>query len=193
MACSRAPREFAQVLEGARSGKGWAFTHLFGLVADPLVRYLRAQGAEDADGLANDVLLKAFIQISRFDGDESGFRAWLFSIARFRLIDARRAAERRPQCVGGVDVTDAVGGDAELEAISDLGRAWVDEVLEKLVPEQRDVMVLRFVSDLSITETADVLGKSPDAVKALQHRALGALRRQLQLSEEDFAALAASH
>jgi RNA polymerase sigma-70 factor (ECF subfamily) len=86
-----------------------------------------------------------------------------------------------------------VGGDAELEAISDLGRAWVDEVLEKLVPEQRDVMVLRFVSDLSITETADVLGKSPGAVKALQHRALGALRRQLQLSEEDFAALAASH
>jgi RNA polymerase sigma-70 factor (ECF subfamily) len=69
----------------------------------------------------------------------------------------------------------------------------VDEVLEKLVPEQRDVMVLRFVSDLSITETADVLGKSPGAVKALQHRALGALRRQLQLSEEDFAALAASH
>jgi RNA polymerase sigma factor (sigma-70 family) len=193
MAGWRAPREFAHVLEAARAGKGWAFTQLFGLVADPLVRYLRAQGAEDADGLANEVLLKAFIQIARFEGDESGFRAWVFSIARFRLIDARRATSRRPQCVGGVDMTGAVGGDTELEAISDLGRAWVDEVLEKLVPEQRDVMTLRFVSDLTINETAEVLGKSRGAVKALQHRALGALRRQLQLSEEDFAALAASH
>jgi RNA polymerase sigma-70 factor (ECF subfamily) len=177
------------VLEAARRGEGWAFTRLFEVVAQPLVGYFRAHHAWDPDGLANEVLVRAFTQIERFSGDEKGFRSWVFAIAHCRLIDSKRAAARRPVCGGEVDAETLVGGDVEQDAAIVLGSSWVDEILAELAPDQREVLVLRFVSDLSLDETARVLEKSTGAVKALQHRALRAIRRRLSFDENELSAL----
>ena len=63
--------------------------------------------------------------------------------------------------------------------MAQLGSDWVTAILDSLASDQRDVLLLRVVSDLSIDETATVLGKTPGAVKALQHRALASIRRKI--------------
>ena len=125
------------------------------MVSQPLVSYVRAQGVWDPDGLANEVLLRALTQLHRFDGNESGFRSWVFSIARCRVIDERRGVGRRPRCVTlEPGVTSIVGGCAEQESLDALGTEWVDEVLAQLEPDQRDVLLLRVVAQLTIDEIA---------------------------------------
>ena len=115
--------DFDRVLAAAREGEGWAFEALFALVADPLVRYFRAQAAWDPDGLANETLVRGFTQLDRFAGDESAFRSWVFSIGRCRLIDERRAHTRRPQ-TQSLDAAIGYlvpGGNAEEDALIGLG------------------------------------------------------------------------
>jgi len=170
--------EFDIVLGAARAGESWAFERLFHLVAQPLVGYFRAQGSPDPDGLANETLLRAFRGIARFEGPAVAFRAWVFSIGHCRLVDERRAAARRPLC-GPLSAATDVIGDAEADAFDRLGDDWVHATLDTLAPDQRDVLLLRVVADLDIAQVAAALGKTPGAVKALQHRGLAALRRKL--------------
>jgi RNA polymerase sigma factor (sigma-70 family) len=172
--------DFASALVSARRGRAWGYEHLFHLVAAPLLGYLRSRGAGDADAVANDVLMRALSQLDRFEGDESAFRAWVFTIARCRLVDDRRAQQRRIAAhTLGAASERLVGGDVEADAMAQLGSDWVTAILDSLASDQRDVLLLRFVSDLSIDETATVLGKTPGAVKALQHRALASIRRKI--------------
>lgn len=60
-----------------------------------------------------------------------------------------------------------------------LGASEVARLLAELTPDQRSVLALRVVADLSVEETAAALGKTPGAVRVLQHRAITALRRSL--------------
>ena len=183
--------DFSSALNAAQGGRAAGFDWLFRTMADPLVSYLRAQGAWDPDGLANEVLVRAFTQIARFVGDESGFRGWVFSTARCRLIDERRAASRRPRYLTlDSGVVSIFGGSVEEDACDRLGTEWVDEVLAQLEPDQRDVLVLRFVADLTMQEIADSLGKSLGAVKALQRRGLAAVRRALDEESQEFSRVA---
>ena len=177
---ARVGEGFDAVLAAAKLGEAWAFQRLFETVAPSLTGYLRGNGCGDIDGVANEVLLSAFRGIARFEGDEDGFRSWLFTIAHRRLIDERRARGRRP--AAEELSTDAPGGDAELDALTRLGEAEVADLLARLTDDQRDVLLLRIVADLSIEETGQLLNKAPTAVKALQRRALDALRREI-LSE----------
>jgi RNA polymerase sigma factor (sigma-70 family) len=174
--------EFAVVLGAAQGGKSWAFERLFHLVAQSILSYVRAQGSPDPDALTNETLLRAFREIGSFTGDVDGFRAWTFTIARCRLIDERRARSRRPRTESLTDDSGVArlvprGGDVEVDAFVSLGEDWVRDTLDALAPDQRDVLVLRFVGDLSIDQTASVLGKTSGAVKALQHRGIAAIRR----------------
>jgi RNA polymerase sigma-70 factor (ECF subfamily) len=97
------------------------------------------------------------------------------------LIDEHRRATRRPQTVElSAGLRDAVvGGDAEVDALAALDDHRISAVLGGLRPEQRDVIALRVVGDLSAEQVAQVLGKSRGAVKALQRRGIAALRRRL--------------
>lgn len=173
--------QFDIVLAAARCDAGWAFERLFHTFSPRVSGYLRAQGAAEPDELTNDVFLSAFRALGRFEGDEAAFRAWLFTIARNRLIDERRKQSRRTVLVAA-DMSappEVAGGDVEDEALANLGGRWLRSVLDELAPEQRDVLVLRIVGDLTIDRIADVLGKRPGAVKALQRRGLASVKRLL--------------
>jgi RNA polymerase sigma-70 factor (ECF subfamily) len=128
------------------------------------------------------VFLRAFTSLDRFAGDEDRFRSWVFTIAHHLLIDERRRAARRPQRApleaAGTD-PGPPGIDAAEEALISLGDDRVRGLLAGLAPDQRHVVLLRIVADLSIEDTAAALGKRPGAVKALQHRAMRTLRSQL--------------
>jgi RNA polymerase sigma-70 factor (ECF subfamily) len=179
---------FDAVLEAARGGAGWAFERLFLWLAKPVASYLRGAGVEDPDGLANDVMLRAFTSLDRFTGDEDRFRSWVFTIAHHVVIDERRRVSRRPRSAplesAGAEPGEAEAA-AEVHALITLGGERVRDLLAGLAPDQRDVVLLRIVADLSIEDTAAALGKRANAVKALQHRAMRTLRNRLEREQSD--------
>ena len=71
------------------------------------------------------------------------------------------------------------GGDVEREALDSLGEQWVLEASATLSPDQRTVLLLRVVADLTAEQVAEITGKRVGAVRALQRRGLDALRRKL--------------
>ncbi|MEA3020390.1 MAG: hypothetical protein QOI47_1914 [Actinomycetota bacterium] len=170
---------FDPVLAAARLGEAWAFQRLFDWLARPVASYLRGAGVEDPDGIANEVFLRVFGGIERFEGTEGRFRSWVFAIAHNLVIDERRRQGRRPaQSTLTPDAGPAAPG-ADAAALVTIGDDRVRALLAGLPPDQRDVVLLRVIADFSIEETAAALGKRPGAVKSLQHRAMAALRRRL--------------
>ena len=170
---------FDAVLAAARAQEPWAFQRIFDWLGRPVAAYLRGAGVEDPDGIANEVFLRVFGGIARFEGTEGRFRSWVFAIAHNLVIDDRRRRSRRPQqSVLEGDAGPAAAG-AEEHALVAIGDERIKAVLAQLPPDQRDVVLLRIISDLSIEDPAAALGKRPGAVKSLQHRAMASLRRLL--------------
>lgn len=170
-------RDFARRLTWARSGDPRGFDELVAWIERPLVGFVRARGAEDWEGLANDVLVRAFRQIDQFEGGAVQFRAWVFRIARNALIDERRRRGRRVEAVPTVP-HDLPEGPADADPSVDVEqRERVEMLLADLTDEQREVVLLRIVAGLGVEETAEVTGRRPGAVRTLQHRALTRLRR----------------
>jgi RNA polymerase sigma-70 factor (ECF subfamily) len=171
---------FAAALASAKDGAPWALRRLYDDLGPDVLAYCRASRSSDADGTANEVFLRVFRSIASFVGDETGFRSWVFTVARNVLIDDHRRAQRR---VDEIDLTDREnqlrGGDVEDDALEELGRHEVRRVLARLTDEQREVVLLRVVADLSVEEVAAVTGRSAAAVKAMQHRAIAGIRRVL--------------
>lgn len=182
------------VLQAARLGAGWAFERIYQQLSPAIHGYLRAQGADDPEGAVNDVFLRAFRRLGDFAGEPPAFRSWLFTIAHHLIVDQRRFASRRPRAVAASDrLPVLVGGDAEDEAVRRLTLARLTAQLDLLTVEQRDVLLLRFVADLSLEEIATAQGRSVGSVKALQHRAIETVRRRLaELGEIDSSAPAVS-
>lgn len=177
---------FEEVLTSAKAGFPSAFELLFAQLGKPLAAYFRSQGAADPSGSANDVLLRVFQGIGRFDGDESQFRAWVFTIARNSLVDERRKARRRVTTTSVEPSEEQLPEepDSEQGALARLGTREAVEVIESLVPDQREVLLLRIVGDLTVEQVATVVGKRPGAVKALQRRGLAAIRRKMTAAGE---------
>ncbi|NNF54517.1 MAG: RNA polymerase sigma factor [Acidimicrobiales bacterium] len=175
---------FDAVLRAAQNGDGNAFDQLFTMLSRRIFAFLRVRGAKDPEGMVNDVFLSIFTNVSGFEGNEAQFQAWVFTIARNKLIDEGRKRQRRidESLVDSFEDLGVPAGDVEDDAMGLVGNAWVKEQLGKLTSEQRDVVILRIVGDLTIETIADVLGKSIGATKAIQRRAFRSLAREL--SEE---------
>lgn len=169
---------FPDLLGAAQADAGWAYERLYDAFGPAVLGYLRTLGVEDPEAITNEVFLRTFTNIGRFRGDEGGFRSWVFTIAHNAALDDRRRQSRRP-VVADVEVPDTVEGPAEEIALEQVGTEGVLGLLAGLSTDQRDVLVLRLVGDLTVEQVAEVLGKRPGAVKALQRRGLAALRRRL--------------
>lgn len=170
---------FASILEAARAGAEWAWSRLYRDLAGPVLGYMRGRGAADPDDLLGEVFLQVARNIGTFEGGERAFRSWVFTVAHHRVIDERRYRNRRPVVLEGDPEPAMVAGDVEQEALEHLGTDRVVALLEHLSPDQREVLLLRIVGDLTIDEVARVVGKRPGAVKALQRRGLETLRRRI--------------
>ena len=176
---------FPQVLAAAQADAPWAYQRLFDWLGRPVAGYLHGQGAEDPEGLANEVFLRAFTKLRSFCGDEERFRSWVFTIAHNLLVDQRRSGNRRPDRAEMPPGERESPSSTESEALADLGADRVQRLLAELPPDQRDVLLMRIVADLTVERVAEALGKSPGAVKQLQRRGLAALRRRLEVGVHD--------
>lgn len=137
-------------------------------LAPAVLGYFRAQRMRDPEGLTGDVFVAVTERLGRFRGDDAALRRWVFTIAHHRRVDEIRRATRRPEVLGdppsGPPTRDPAPIDPDLVA-----------ALDTLTDDQRDVVLLRYVADLPISEVARITGKRTGAVKMLQARALAAL------------------
>ena len=175
--------DFASVVAGARSGEEWAVTALFRDLQPRLLRYLRAQESRVADDLAAEVWLAVAQGIGAFSGDEKGFRAWVFTIARRRVIEHRRKGARRRTEVAPAETFAEMAAVAPLpdrqviEALS--GQEAAALIASLLGEDQAEVVLLRVLGDLDVDQVAEITGKTPNWVRVTQHRALRKLADRL--------------
>jgi RNA polymerase sigma factor (sigma-70 family) len=174
------PERFTPLLEAAREGNEAAWQEIYDDLAPMVLGYLRANGAPDPEDVLGEVFLQVARDIARFEGEEPGFRSWVFTIAHHRLIDARRHSAPRPVELSA-EPPEPTGraDDAADEALAKIGTQEVQRVLGTLSDDQRAVLLLRVIGDLSIEDVAKAVGKRPGAVKALQRRGLAAVKREL--------------
>lgn len=168
-----------EALAAARLGAGWGFEGIYRALAGPVRRFLAASGAADPDATTQDVFLRVLRGLDRFDGDADHLRSWVFTVARHLLVDEHRAAARRP-LLAAEPAPDRPAAGSEDDVVDGLDARRVHAVLRTLPEEQREVVVLRFLVDLPLAEVAAIVGRSLPAVKALQHRGVARLRRQLE-------------
>lgn len=164
----------------ARAGGDWAFARLWEELSGSVAGYLRARGVIDVDDVTSEVFLAAFSGVGTFEGDGGRFRAWLFTIAHHRGVDGLRAQIKAADHEPYVEELDRrTVSSAEDTSLHHLQSDEVRVALGDLTPEQRDVVLLRFVADLSVDEVAVITGRSVGAVKQLQRRGIRQLRRHL--------------
>jgi RNA polymerase sigma-70 factor (ECF subfamily) len=173
--------QFPEILQAARLGAEWAWRALHRELAPAIVAYLRSHGSPEPEDLAGEVFLHLYRDLGRFDGGESQFRAFAFTIAHHRLVDDRRGRRRRPEEAAGGEVIEANApdGDAEADAIDSLRSHEIRRLVAELSPDQRSVLLLGIMGGLNAEQVAAVLGKSAWAVRALQRRGLQSLRRRI--------------
>lgn len=172
---------FDDVLAAAQAGAAWAFEVLYRDLAPAVTGYLRLHGAQEPDDLASETFVGVFTGLAGFAGDEDALRAWVFTIAHRRLVDDWRRRSRRPQLTDDPDeAPEPVGGDVEDDVLGRLGGETVERLCGLLAPDQRAVLLLRILADLTVEQVAGVLGRSVGSVKALQRRGLRALREHLE-------------
>lgn len=148
---------------------------LYTELAPKVLGYFRSRGARSPEDLTGDVFVKVAAARDGFRGDRAALRRWVFTIAHNLLVDEYRSAgPRAEQSVPGVPETGSVD---ELPFDDRLLKA-----LASINEQQREVVVLRTVADLSVKDVAKIIGKRAGAVKMLHARGLEALAAAL--SEE---------
>ena len=172
---------FRTTLAAAQDGDEAAFTRLFRDIQPALVRYLRVLAPEAAEDVASETWLRVVNHLTRFEGDEESFRAWLFTIARRQMIDWQRARTRRPT-VPLPDSEDRIGltaPDAADLALERISTESAMALVSSLPAEQAEIIVLRVVAGLDTVDVARIVGKTPGAVRVAAHRGLRRLADRL--------------
>ena len=135
-----------------------------------------------SEDLASDVMLKMIESLHKYTFRGLPFGAWVFRIARNRLIDLHRRRKRR----GEVDLSETLAAtlaSPQVLAERALERGQLQVALKHLTDEQRQVIVLKFIEGFDNRSAGKIMGRSEGAIKSLQHRALGALRRVLDYGD----------
>jgi RNA polymerase sigma-70 factor (ECF subfamily) len=143
--------------------------------------YHRVGQAELAEDLTGQVFMRMLEAIRRQQGWKTSFSGWLYRIAHNLVIDYYRRRSR----ASFVDIDEAppvvvAEDDPSRKVQASLDREDLRAALSQLTEEQAQVITLRFLEDLSIAEVAAIMGKNEGAIKALQYRAVIALRRIMQ-------------
>ncbi len=172
---------FDSVLAAAQRGAEWALAALYTELRGPVYSYLRAGSAQEAEDLTSEVFVAVVAGLNRFDGDAAALRSWVFTIAHHRLTDHhRRTARQRTRPVPVEEfATRTDHADTEADAIGALGADSALRRIAQLPSAQAQVLFLRVVADLSVDQVAEIVGRRPGAVRALQFRALRQLRKEL--------------
>ena len=133
--------------------------------------------------MTQQVFLKALQSISSFKWKGIPFSAWLFRIAHNQVVDYFRKKKHTDVPLDESLATN--DNNPQLIVEQKLDTEQLLSATKQLTEAQREVISLRFAGELSIAQVAKTIGKSQGAVKALQHSGVVALRKILQVTEND--------
>lgn len=162
-----------------------AFTALYDKYVDRIYRhvYYRVSNQSEAEDITQEVFIRAWKAINKYKRRGAPFVAWLLAIAHNLVVDYYKT---RKESIP-LDEARAVGGSDETnpEAMTEasLNRSYIRNAVSKLKGDKQKVILMRFIEGFSYGEIAQALNKSEGAVRVIQHRALGDLRRMLTGSE----------
>jgi RNA polymerase sigma-70 factor (ECF subfamily) len=173
--------DFDRTLAEAKAGSSAALGALYREFNPGLRRFLVARLPSEGEDLAADVWVAVAPKIGEFTGDERGFRAWLFTFGRRRLIDHFRRTGRRGPVVPLHEQQDRpANDDPEAEALAHLSAAEAAQLLlTHLTADQCDVLMLRIYGGLDVAEVAAATDHTDTWVRVTQHRAIQRLSRRL--------------
>jgi RNA polymerase sigma-70 factor (ECF subfamily) len=169
-----------QVINQVKNGDAESFGMLYDQYAEVIFRYVYShlENRLDAEDLTEEIFLRAWRALPKYDERGLPFSAFLFRIARNSLIDYYR----QRKVVQSIDDIEIQSHDAGPEETVDtrIENNDLRKQIAELREDYRNVLIFRFLSGLSPEETAQVMQRSVGAVRVLQHRALSALKDLLE-------------
>ena len=180
---------FRELIEKAKAGEKSAFTEIYTQLFTPVFRYIyiRVKNKAEAEDIAQGVFLKAYQALPNYKEQNRPLLAYLFTIARNSIIDHWRKAKNAislDDSENGIkEITDPESGkfNENFDKTQKIGK--IKEALKKLTPDQKEVVSMKYMSELSHKEIAAILGKSEDAIRQLACRGLKTLRENFKISE----------
>jgi RNA polymerase sigma-70 factor (ECF subfamily) len=169
------------LIRRAKQGDKQAIGELYRLHVDVIYRYIwgRVRDESVTEDLTAQVFLKALEGLPAYEPSGKPFVAWLYSIAYARIVDHWRKHERRVEVpLEETFPARDLRPEEFLEAQADWAMAI--DLLAQLTDDQQDVIILRFIGEMSLAQVAETLGKTVGATKAIQYRALASLARLLE-------------
>jgi RNA polymerase sigma-70 factor (ECF subfamily) len=190
--------EFEGVLQRAQEGSEEAFERLWRDL-NPVLRYL-SLGGEPAEDVAAETWASVVKGLRRFRGDEDAWRAWVFTTARRRAVDAARRRSRQAMlptdwmagvrwagwtgwCASDPATDEPAARDCAEDAVEALDTRAAVRLVASLPPLQAEVVMLRVVAGLPVETVAAMLGRSSGAVRVAAHRGLRRLARTVPQPE----------
>ncbi|MCW2544113.1 MAG: putative polymerase ECF-subfamily sigma factor, partial [Frankiales bacterium] len=174
------------LVQRAQTGDAEAFGELYDRYVDQVYRYVayRVPSSQLAEDLTSETFLRALRRISSFTWQGRDVGAWFVTIARNLIADhyksGRYRLEMTAEDVSTVSgAAQPVASGPEGEVLEGMQNRVLLEAVKQLNAEQQECIVLRFLQGMSVTETAQIMGKNDGAIKALQYRAIRTLGRLL--------------
>ena len=186
VAAGESTEHVRELVARGQQGDRDALEELYLIHFDRIYSYLHVSvgNRHDAEDLTTQTFLKMLEKIGSFKWQSAPFSAWLFRIAHNLAMDHFRSRRRwQPE----EEVPEPPGEEepsAELAAMQTIGRESMLKLIDRLSPEQQQVLTLKFVFNLPNAEVAAILDKTEGAIKSLQHRALVSLQKQIARQEE---------
>ncbi len=173
--------EEQSLIQKAKNGDSAAFGKLYDRYLPPIYRFvfIKVGRKQDAEDLSQQVFASAWQNIEGFEFKGFPFSSWIYRIASNAVIDYYRTYKSNVS----IDAVseEHFSEDANDEARVDhaINMSAIRVALTRLEPDQQNVLLMKFVEDLSNKEIADALGKTEGAVRVIQHRALKQLKTHI--------------
>ncbi|MEX0617266.1 MAG: sigma-70 family RNA polymerase sigma factor [Candidatus Woykebacteria bacterium] len=172
--------EEEDLIEEARQGNVSSFQTLYMRYLDPIYRYFFFQTKDKflAEDLAQEVFIRVYRSIGSYNKEKGSFTSWLYRIAHNLLVDYYRG-KKTLSLKEGIEASYSEDWLEKLDRDEKLQK--VKEALTLLPSDYHEVVVLRFFEDLSVEEVAEIVGKSEENVRVIQHRAIRKLKEVIIL------------
>jgi len=172
------------LIQGAQKGDQECFGKLYDHYIPPIYRfiYMKVSEKQTAEDITHEVFLSAWQNIRKYQPQGFPLSSWLYQIARNRVIDYYRVKKHHTQ----IEVV-----ENELEEISSVEGDFDNNIaiekikgaLKYLTSDQQDVVLMKFMDELTHQEIAAAMKKSAGAVRLIQHRAINELRKRININE----------
>jgi RNA polymerase sigma-70 factor (ECF subfamily) len=176
-----------KLIESAVRGDASAFGVLYDHYQAMIYRFVvvKVGSREEAEDITHHVFLSAWQKVETYKHRGHPFSSWLYQIARNSVIDHYRS-KKNDISLDKIDPESSIiPAAAHFDLQAKLQAEQVHVAIQELRPDYQDVIIMRFIEDMSLKETAAVLKKSEGAIKLIQHRAIKELKGKLGESEID--------